>query len=99
MRIPILIEPTAQHRYRASACEPLVASVEGDSPEAVMEKMKQQIDARLAQGAVIKSIELPEGENPWLSGVGMFRNEPLFDQWQEAMAEYRREANRRTEAP
>ena len=29
-------------------------------------------------------------ENPWTAVAGMFRNEPLFDEWQEAIPEYRR---------
>jgi hypothetical protein len=33
-------------------------------------------------------------ENPWLKGAGMFRDDPLFEEWQRAIAEYRREVDR-----
>jgi hypothetical protein len=99
MKIPILIEVTPEQRYRASAGEPFAGSVEGDSPEAVLEQMKARIDDRVAHGALIAAIELPDGENPWLSGVGMFRDDPLFESWQQAIADYRREANSLTDAP
>ena len=29
-------------------------------------------------------------ENPWTAVTGMFRDEPLFDEWQKVIAEYRR---------
>jgi hypothetical protein len=99
MKIPILIEATPDERYRASAGAPFVASVEGDSPEAALEMMKQQLEHRVAQGARIATVDLSNGDNPWLHGFGMFRDEPLFDDWQQAMTEYRREANQRTDAP
>jgi hypothetical protein len=38
-------------------------------------------------------VELPQRANPWLDGAGMFRDDPLFDDWQRAIAEYRREAD------
>jgi hypothetical protein len=70
-------------------------------------KLKQLIDDRVAQGARIAAFELSDGENPWRDGVGMFRDEPLFDDWQQAIADYRREAarqarwlaDRRTQSP
>lgn len=99
MKIPILIEVTSDERYRATGCEPFVGSVEADSPEAVLEKMKQLIDHRVAQGARIAALDLPDGGNPWLDGAGMFRDEPLFDAWQQAIANYRRQANRLADAP
>ena len=99
MKIPVLIEATVGQRYRASAGEPFVASVEGDSPEAALQMMREQIELRVAQGALIATLDLPNGENPWLEGVGMFRDEPLFDEWKQAMADYRREANQRVDAP
>jgi hypothetical protein len=39
-------------------------------------------------------IDTPE-ENPWTAVAGMFRNEPLFDERQEAIAEYRHKENGR----
>jgi hypothetical protein len=99
VKIAVLIEPTAEERYRASVGEPFPASVEGDSPEAVLQMVKQQIEDRVAQGAQIATLDLPNGDNPWLAGFGMFRDDPLFDEWQQAIAEYRREANQRADAP
>jgi hypothetical protein len=40
-----------------------------------------------------------ESPNPWVRGAGMFRDDPLFDQWQAAIAESRREVDQDPEAP
>jgi len=99
MKIPILIEPISEQRYRATGSEPFVGSVEAESADAALAKLKQRIDDRLSQGARIAALDLPQGANPWLDGTGMFRDDPLFDEWQRAIAEYRREANQTAETP
>jgi hypothetical protein len=99
MKIPILIEAAAGDRYRASVGEPFGGSAEGDSPEAVLQMIRQQIERRVAQGARIATLDVPNGDNPWLAGYGMFRDDPLFKEWQQAMADYRREVNQRADAP
>ena len=37
--------------------------------------------------------------NPRLEGAGMFRDDPLFDDWQRAIADYRREVDSDPDAP
>jgi hypothetical protein len=99
MKIPILIEPTADQRFRATGGSPLVGSVEADTPDEAVEKLRELIQDRVAKGAQIASIELPDGVDPWLAGAGMFRDDPLYDDWQQAIAGYRREANETSDAP
>ena len=45
------------------------------------------------------AVDSPQRANPWLAGAGMFRDDRLFDEWQRAIAEYRREADRIADAP
>ena len=99
MKIPILIEATSDHRYRAAGAEPFASSVEAETPSAALEQIQKMINARLSNGAVVAAIELPEGANPWLEGAGMFQDDPLFDDWQRAIADYRRQADERTDTP
>ena len=99
LKIPILIEPTAERRYRATGGEPFVASVEAETAEAAVEKMKDLIADRVQHGAVIAELELPCGENPWLAGAGMFRNDPFFHDWQQAIADHRRQIDQTADAP
>ncbi len=99
MKIPILIEPISDDRFRATGIEPFVGSVEADTANAALAKMKQLLVDRLAQGARIEAIDLPHGANPWLDGAGMFRDDPYFDPWQQAIVDYRREANETADVP
>jgi hypothetical protein len=99
MKIPILVEPISGERYRATGSEPFVGSVEAETPDAALAKMKERIEDRLSQGACIAMLDLPHSPNPWLEGAGMFRNDPLFDDWQRAIAQYRCEANELADAP
>ncbi len=99
MKIPVLIEATSDHRYRATGCDPFAGTVEADTPEAALEEMQKLVNDRVSQGARIASLELPEGAEPWNEGAGMFQDDPLFDEWQRAVADYRREANGAEDTP
>ena len=46
-----------------------------------------------------ETLDLPRGVNPWLEADGMFRDDPLFDDWQQAISDYRREADADANAP
>jgi hypothetical protein len=76
-----------------------VGSVEAETPDAALVKMKERIEDRLSRGARIAMLDVPSGPNPWLEGAGMFRDDPLFDDWQRAIAQYRDEANQRADTP
>ncbi|MCR4414326.1 MAG: hypothetical protein NUV77_18055 [Thermoguttaceae bacterium] len=99
MKIPVLIEPISHERYRATASEPFVGSVEAETPDAALAKLKERIDERLAQGARIALIDLPSGTNPWLDMAGVFHDDPFFDDWQQAIADYRRGIDEDPNAP
>jgi hypothetical protein len=44
-------------------------------------------------GAAIVPLEVPAGPHPLAQFVGMFKDDPLIDEWKEAMADYRRKIN------
>ena len=52
MQIPILVEPIAGNGYRARGAEPFSLTGEGATPEAAVARLKEQLQARLRQGAV-----------------------------------------------
>ena len=99
MKIPILVEPISGECYRATGGEPFVGSVEGETPDAALAKMKERIEERLSRGARIAVLDVRDSANPWLAGAGMFGEDPLFDDWQRAIAQYRFEANQLADAP
>jgi hypothetical protein len=93
MEIPVLIEPVSGNGYRASTGEPLALSAEGATDEEALAKLRKAIEGRLAGGAQLVPLQVPGVENPWLRMEGIYKDDPLFDEWQEAIAEYRRQVD------
>ena len=93
MHIPVLIEPVAGNGFRARGMEPFALSGEGPTREEALAKLRDQLDARLKSGAEIMGLEVPAPPNPWVEFAGMFKDDPLFDDWQKAIEEYRREVD------
>jgi hypothetical protein len=93
MQIPILIEPIAGNGYRASGGPPLAVVVEAPTREEALAKLKEQLQARLRDGAEIVQLELPPATHPLAKFAGMFKDDPLLPEWKEAMAEYRRQVD------
>ena len=65
-------------------------------------RLREAIEQRMKAGAVLVPLEIAPAEespNPWIQGPGMFQDDPLFDQWQTAIAEYRREIDQDSDAP
>ena len=89
MQIPILVEPVAGNGYRARGGEPFGFTAEGPTREEAVGRLREMIRVRLGSGAEILSVEVPAGETPWLRLEGAFAADPQFDEWQQAIAEYR----------
>lgn len=53
-------------------------------------QLKSQVDRMRSENHWPEDLSIA---NPWLDGAGMFRDDPLFDDWQRAIAEYRRETD------
>ena len=57
-----------------------------------MERLRAKMAATVKDGKQLVAVHLPAtNEHPWLSYVGQFEHDPLFDEWQEAIADYRRQ--------
>ncbi len=95
MKIATLVEPIAAGGYRASLNQPFGLAAEGSTVDEAVGLLKSQVEARLASGARVVEIDLGgDDRNPWMAYAGIFRDDPYFDEWQEAIAENRREADR-----
>jgi hypothetical protein len=95
----VLIEPLAGQGFRAHSGEPLPLTVEGSTLDEVLHKLQELVTNRLAAGARLVPLELPSSDNPWLSMAGMYKDDPQFEDWQMAMAEYRRQVEADQEIP
>jgi hypothetical protein len=94
MQIPILIEPVPGNGFRARGGEPLILTAEGPTREAALANLKEQFKARLGNGAEIVPLEVAPEPHPLAEFAGMFRDDPLIEEWKQSMAEYRRKADR-----
>ncbi len=95
MQLPVLVEPGAGNGYRACTGQPLDLSVEGATREEAVHRLRQEeIEGRLATGAESLPLEIATPAHPLAAFAGMSRDNPLFDEWQEAMAEIRRQPER-----
>jgi hypothetical protein len=99
MQIPILIEPIAGNGYRARGGEPLAVVVEAPTREEALAKLREQLQARLRDGAEIVPLETAPQPHPLAKFVGMFKDDPLIKGWKKSMAEYRREVDKDLDRP
>ncbi len=99
MQIPVLIEPIDGHGYRARGGEPLALTAEGPTREAALARLKEQLQARLRNGAEVVSLELTVMPHPLAEFVGMFKDDPMLQEWKKAMADYRRKIDQDPDLP
>ena len=93
MQIPVLIEPVAGNGYRARGGEPLALSAEGNTPDEALGKLRQLLESRLSAGAYLVALDMEPSDNPWQQFAGMFKDDPMFEEVVQIMAEQRREAD------
>ena len=99
MKIPILVEPIENAGYRATSGPPLAATAEGATRDEALARLREEINRRMADGAIVMPLDISTTEeNPLLAMAGIFRNDPLFDEWQAAIEEYRRKVDEEEDA-
>lgn len=85
MSIPILVEPTAGG-FRADTGGPLNLSADGPTSHDAIHALQTKINARLQGGAMIVQLPVPPK-----SPLGRMSEHPLFDEWLQAVTDYRRQ--------
>jgi hypothetical protein len=101
VQIPILIEPVAGNGFRSRGGELFGLSGEGATRAEVVAQLQEQLAARLREGTELISLDVaaqPAG-NPWVQFAGMFKDDPYFDEWQQAIADNRRKMDEDPEIP
>lgn len=88
----VLIEPT-KNGFIARTAAPWNIVVEGINEQDTLNHLRAVVSEQLSKGVKIINLPLPESEeeNPWVKVAGIFKDDPTFDDWQEAIQEYRRE--------
>jgi hypothetical protein len=92
MQIPVLIEQVSGNAYRASGGEPLKLAAEGATRAEALQKLQTLIRDRMAAGAEIVPLSVDNTGHPWDDFVGTWdENDPVIQEWEKAVAEYRRQ--------
>jgi hypothetical protein len=100
MQIPVLIEQIQGNGYRASGGEPLKLSAEGATREEALQKLQSLIRQRLAQGAEVVQLTVDNARHPWDEFVGTWdENDPVIQEWEKAVVEYRRQVDADPDIP
>jgi predicted RNase H-like HicB family nuclease len=99
MQIPVLIDPLPGNGFRARGGEPLPLTAEGATPDEALQKLRELLQARLTAGSRLVMLEVPDGDNPWLKMAGMFKDDPMLEEWKQAMADYRRQVDQEPDVP
>ena len=95
MTYDILIQPQPGGTYRATVLGWPDLSAVGDSEQTVIERVRETLRERLAQSKIVR-IEVDEtvtkttaSEHPWLPFLGMWKDDPTFDDLLARMKAYR----------
>jgi 3',5'-cyclic AMP phosphodiesterase CpdA len=91
MRIPVLVEHVPGNGFRAQGGEPLAITAEGTTRAEAIARLKSLIADRLAVGAELISLDLDTSEHPLAPVPGWSEDDPLLDEWQEAIEDFRRQ--------
>ncbi len=91
MEIPVLLEPLPDGGFTARSGEPLELTARGDSPDSALLNLRDLIETRIASGSLLTTIEVPNTSAGRHPGAGIYRDEPLFDQWRAAVDAYRQQ--------
>lgn len=92
MQIPILLERVKGNGYRARGTEPFAVSARGATREEALAKLRIKIQARLKNGTELVAMDVATA-HPWLEFAGMFKDDPLIEDWIQSMAEYRQQVD------
>ena len=98
MKIPVLIEPLPDHRFRASGASWDI-SAEGQTSEEALQRLQQELQQRLRGGSQVVFLDTEQfgpstpAEHPLARFAGCMKDEPLYDEWQAAVSEYRQKCD------
>ncbi len=92
MEIPVFLEPLPGGGFEARSADALGFAARGDTPDAALRHLRDLIETRAASGTVLTSIEIPtRKEAPSDLGGGIYRDDPLYEEWRQAIEEYRQQ--------
>ena len=100
MQVPVTIEQLSGNRFRAKSATLQAFSVEGESAEESLRLWRERFGAVLPAGAEVVEVQsTSSGEHPLARFAGDLKNDPLFDEWQAAIEDFRRQRDLEDQLP
>ncbi|MBC7854301.1 MAG: hypothetical protein IAF94_12785 [Pirellulaceae bacterium] len=93
MQIPVVVEPIGDNLFRAQGPDPFGFAAEGATSQEALQNLRKQIAASTTSGKQVVMMEVPGNAiGPGTDIVGIFKDNPLFDEWQKIVEQKREEA-------
>jgi hypothetical protein len=99
MQIPVLIEKMAAGTYCARGGEPLGLSADGASQEEALANLKDKLQEKLRNGAVVVPMDVAATSHPLAQFAGMFKDDPRLKDWKKSMKAYRSKVDKDADQP
>ena len=93
MKIPVLVQAENGNGFRAEVVSAQTISAEGPTAEVAIGDLRGKTQEKLDQGDRLASLEIADGENPWLHLVGVYKDDPYLDEYKQAIADYRKQVD------
>jgi predicted RNase H-like HicB family nuclease len=90
MQIPVLVQRVKGNGYRARGKEPFAVSATGATRKEALAKLRAKIEARLKNGTELVGLEVGSQPHPLAEFAGMFKDDPMFEDVLQIMAENRK---------
>jgi hypothetical protein len=90
MQVPVRVERVHENGFRAHTGEPFCLSAEWPTRDHVLSALHGQIESQIQAADEIVVLDIPADAHLFARFQGMYKENPLFDEWLEAMREYRR---------
>lgn len=92
MQIPVVIERLPGNRFRAKSATAQLFAVEGESAEESLRLWRERFSSVLPADAEVVRVEPAIlNEHPLARFAGDLKDDPLFDDWQAAIEEFRQQ--------
>ncbi len=99
MQYQVFIQTDSPNKYRASILGIPDCTAEGHTKEEAIANARTALEHQLTQGELVTiDLETPQSD-PWLKHMGLFANDPTFDDFTAEMAAYRQEIDTETIVP
>ena len=90
---------TIEEGVRATALLPWKVVAEGATESLALAELRAEFARKIPAGArVVELTETTDAANPWMKFAGDMKDDPLYDAWQESIAQYRHQQSNIEEA-